>query len=124
MALDLAGIHRDLRAYAEWCYRIAWHNGIQPNTTSVYRDWALQTYLYNRWQNCKARGEAYTEGPCRYPANRPGDSAHNYGLAWDSVVPPEQQDAWDWIRRYVGFRVPENDPIHAELPNWRAYVVR
>jgi hypothetical protein len=59
---------------------------------------------------------------CRYPANRPGDSAHNFGLAWDSTVDPQFQGWWDYVRSAVGFQVLPNDRIHAQLPSWRRYV--
>jgi hypothetical protein len=59
---------------------------------------------------------------CAWPANRAGDSGHNYGLAWDSWVPDELMPDWIAWRRWQGWTVPPNDVIHAELPNWRAYV--
>src|SRR5690348_7614135 len=117
---DFAGLHPGLKPYAEYAMQIAKFNGIRPYVTSVARTWADQAKLYAN----------YIAGKSRYPANAPGDSAHQPrtvaglegALAFDSTVPPEQQDAWDAIRRYVGFRVPENDRIHAELPEWRSYV--
>lgn len=100
--------------------QIASYNGIKPVVTSVARTWADQAKLYAR----------YIAGQSKYPANAPGDSAHQPrtvaglegALAFDSVVPDEQLATWTAIRRYVGFRVPENDLIHAELPEWRTYV--
>lgn len=121
--LALRGMHETLRPYAEYAHRIAWYYGIEPTVTSVFRDWTKQKYLRDRYEKCLAEGRFPTPGECQYPANRPGDSSHNYGLSWDSVVRPEHQDLWDAIRRYVGFTVPENDRIHAELPDWRTYVV-
>jgi len=105
-------MYSDLRPFAEYAHQIATANGIAPVVTSVFRSWEDQTRL-------RARYEA---GKSRYPANRPGDSSHNYGLSWDSWVPDEEMPLWVAIRRYVGWRVPENDLIHAELPNWRAYI--
>lgn len=100
--------------------------GIPVTVTSVKRDWAKQTALYQNFLLCKARG-LYPSGAsvtpgmtCKYPANPPGQSSHEYGLAFDSWVPAEHQANWNLIRRYAGFRVPENDLIHAEFPNWRA----
>jgi len=112
LSLTLRGLHPELRPYAELAHRIAEAYGVQPVVTSVFRSWEEQARL-------RARYEA---GKAKFPANRPGDSAHNYGLAWDSWVPPEQQDLWDAIRRYVGFEVLPNDRIHAQLPSWRSYV--
>jgi hypothetical protein len=123
--MTLAGLNRSLRPYAEQAYRIAHYNRIFPVTTSVSRSMGEQRFLRQRYERCLGRyGRVGADLPagCRYPANRPGDSAHNWGLAWDSWVPPEQMAIWVAIRRDLGFRVPDHDRIHAELPNWRAYV--
>ena len=100
-----------LRSAAEYTFQLAQYYGVAPTVTSVFRGWAQQQRLRERWE----------AGLSRWPANRPGDSAHNYGWAFDSVVPEPQQPYWDAIRRYVGWRVPEHDYIHAELPEWRQY---
>lgn len=84
--------------------------GITPTMTSGYRSVEKQAELY----------AARATNP--YPVNRPGDSAHNYGLAVDAWVPDGQWDLWHAILRYVGFRVPENDRVHAEWPDWRELV--
>lgn len=118
--LDLSGLHPALKPYAEYALKIANANGIVPVVTSTARTWAAQAKLY----------AAYVAGTSKYPANVPGDSAHQPrkvngqegALAFDSSVPDEHLATWIAIRRYVGFRVPENDLIHAELPNWRNYV--
>ena len=107
--MQLRGMDSRVRPYAEWATQIANYYGIVPTVTSTYRSWEEQTKLRARWE----RGES------RFPANRPGDSAHNYGWAWDSVVPEHQQDLWNQIREYVGFRVPPGDQIHGEVPGWR-----
>jgi len=109
--MQLRGLDSRLRPYAEYAHEIARYYGIDPTITSTYRSWSDQTRLR----------AAYERGESRFPANRPGDSAHNYGWAWDSVVPAHQQDLWDQIRRYVGFEVLPNDRIHGQLPDWRTY---
>jgi len=109
--IGLRGLDSRVRPYAEYAHQLATYYGISPTITSTYRSWEQQTKLRSAWE----RGES------RWPANRPGDSAHNYGWAWDSVVPASQQALWDQIREYVGFRVPPNDEIHAEVPNWRNF---
>jgi len=91
--------------------QVANYYGIDPTVTSVFRSWEEQTKLRARWE----RGES------AFPANRPGDSAHNFGWAFDSVVRADEQPMWDAIRRWVGFEVLPNDIIHAQLPNWRSY---
>lgn len=110
--ISLRGLHEEIRPYAEYAHRIARYYGFDPRVTSTYRSWGQQSRLRRR----------YLAGESPFPANRPGDSAHNYGLAWDSVVEPRYQDAWDYIREWVGFEVPGNDRIHAQVPGWRQYV--
>jgi len=107
----LKGLDSRLYPYAQWAVDIARYYGIDPTITSTFRSWEEQTILRQRYE----RGESL------FPANRPGDSAHNYGWAWDSVVPEPDQGLWDAIRRYVGFEVLPNDIIHAQLPDWRSY---
>lgn len=81
----------------------------------------FQQELRDKWEACVARGQPGP--PCAYPANRPGDSAHNWGLAWDSVIEPDDlMDWWVAVRRDFGWEVLENDKIHAQYPNWRALV--
>jgi len=109
--MQLRGLDSRLRPYAEYAHELARYYGLNPTITSTYRSWEQQTKLR----------AAYERGESRYPANRPGDSAHNYGWAWDSVVQPHEQALWDQIREYVGFRVPPNDRIHGELPDWRSF---
>jgi len=109
--IQLRGLDSRVRPYAEYAFEIARAYGITPTITSTYRSWAEQQKLRSRWE----RGES------RFPANRPGDSAHNYGWAWDAVVPASQQSLWNQIRAYVGWEVLPNDIIHAQVPNWRQY---
>ena len=84
--------------------------GIRPTITSGYRSIADQTRLWN----------ARASNP--YPVARPGESAHNFGMAFDSSVPEAYKPTWKYIREYLGFRVPADDIVHAEVPNWRSYV--
>jgi hypothetical protein len=123
----LRNLHPELQPYAD--YAIAWAKslGITVTVTSVLRSTARQAELRAQFEGCLARGQqVYPENPdtrCRYPANRPGDSSHEYGLAWDSDVEDRYQATWTAIRRAVGWTVPANDPVHAELPSWRNYLV-
>lgn len=104
--------------------------GIRPTLTSAFRSGAEQVRL---WEN-------RANNP--YPVNRPGDSAHNVkfsalgpgSLAIDSWVPDRtvtinghqfnSRDVWTYLRQYVGFRVPSNDVVHSEIPDWRKYSPR
>lgn len=110
--IALRGMHPQLRPYAEYAHDLARQYGLTVTVTSVTRTWEAQARLRREWE----------AGRSRWPANRPGDSAHNYGVAWDSWVPDEQMPTWTAIRRYVGFRVPDHDIIHGELPQWRSYL--
>lgn len=112
MSIQLRGLHPQVRLYAEYAHRIAQANGLNPVVTSTFRSWEEQKKLRRRWE----------QGKNRFPANRPGDSSHNFGLAWDSWVPPEQRDLWTRIREFVGFDVPAGDWVHAQVPNWRRFV--
>ena len=122
MSIQTRGLHDQLRPYADFALELAGRYGIRPVVTSVFRSWENQVTLRRKFENCVARGRFPSPPDCKYPANRPGDSAHNYGLAWDSWVPADQMPLWIAIRQYVGWRVPENDLIHSELPQWRSYV--
>jgi hypothetical protein len=101
-----------LRPYAEYAHAIAGEYGITPTITSVRRTWEDQARLRREWE----------AGRSQFPANVPGDSAHQYGLAWDSWVREEDRATWDAIRRWVGFRVPAHDWVHGELGGWRGYL--
>jgi len=123
----LAGLHEALRPYADYALQVAQYNAIPVQVTSVYRSFDEQRKLRANYERCLKAGLAgqhvhLTPGmSCAWPANEPGDSAHNFAFAWDSVVDPDHQEAWNYIRRYIGWHVPDHDAIHAELPNWRSF---
>lgn len=125
MAIALRGLRPEVRNAAEWCLQVAQLNGIPVTVTSATRTWQEQSALRARYERCLARGPVRPDNPdreCRYPANKPGDSAHQFGLAFDSYTPPEYSDVWAYVRRLVGFYVPDHDLPHAEVPGWREYV--
>lgn len=129
MSIALAGLHSQLRPYAEYTLAAAQLNGIPVQVTSVLRSTSQQQALRSNYEMCLAHGlvgkpiQLNPGMSCLWPANRPGDSAHEFGLAWDSVVPDEYWEVWNFIRRQIGWHVPPNDRIHAELPDWRKYRV-
>lgn len=100
--------------------------GLVVTLTSGFRSTSKQRDLRARYEQCLARGETIAPSnpnpDCRYPANRPGDSSHEFGLSWDSYVAGGEPEwsAWTQIRQLVGFRVPPNDRVHAEMPDWRS----
>jgi LAS superfamily LD-carboxypeptidase LdcB len=85
--------------------------GLSVEVTSARRVQAEQQRLYAQ----------YLAGRSSYPVAAPGQSAHQYGVAWDSTVPPAQQETWNAVRRAFGWLVPTNDLIHAEVPGWQSY---
>ena len=123
MSLSLRGMHPDLRDPAEFALEVAHLNGIRPQVTSVVRSFTTQARLRRNFEQCVAQGRFPSAPNCLFPANVPGDSAHNYGLAFDSVVPAAQLPTWTAIREWIGWRIPANDTIHAELPGWRSVIL-
>lgn len=121
MGAELRGLHPVFRRYVEFAVsEFAKATGVRPTITSTYRTMAEQTALYNAY----VRGQQ-TGNPTKWPANPPGESAHNVAsgaLAFDSWVPDQWMPLWVWFRREIGFRVPDNDVIHAEVPGWRDIV--
>ena len=118
MSIQLRGLHPQVRERAELVLRFANRFGVRPVVTSTYRSFLEQDQLRR----------AFLAGESSFPANRPGDSAHNFGLAFDSVLPaglrgvPRFERGWKSIREAAGFAVPSNDDIHAEVPGWRRFV--
>ncbi len=123
MSISLRGLHPVVRESAELALRVAGDLGIPVQVTSAYRSYAQQTRLRRNFEECVARGDFPHKPGCRFPANRPGDSSHNFGLGWDSWAPEgNQRDAWIYLRELIGFNVPANDHVHAEVPGWRSLV--
>lgn len=112
MSIQLRGLDPQVRAAAEWALSWAHFYGVEVVITSTFRSLDEQARLRRRFE----------AGRSRFPANRPGDSAHNFGLAWDSWVPDELIPWWTHVRELAGFRVPPNDWPHAEVPGWRNFV--
>ena len=117
MSIQLRGLHPEVRERAELALQWANQFGIRPWVTSGFRSFNEQAALRRRFE----------AGESRFPANRPGDSAHNFGFAWDSVLPQDLRDVpafevwWEAVREFYGFEVPPNDTIHAQVPQWRRF---
>lgn len=120
--IQFRGLNALLREAAENSVKWARAYGVEPRITSVLRGWSEQKELYDNYQQCLARGRYPWYPGCRYPANPPGWSGHQYGLAWDSTVPAGHGTWWRQVREAYGWRVPSNDEIHAEHPQTREYV--
>lgn len=104
-ALD--SLRRDARPWARALFNIARSRGYVPIVTSSRRTRAQQAYLYRMAMR----------GGSRFPANPPGLSLHEHGLAFDMVVntPAAQREMgrlWSsWGFRWGG----EADPIHFDV---------
>jgi len=121
VSIALRGLDPEVRERAELVLAWADFFGVPVSVNSGYRSFADQTNLRRTFEQCVA--DRNFPGPgCRFPANRPGDSAHNFGLAFDSNVSPALMPWWIAIRQWAGFNVPSNDIIHAEVPGWRRFV--
>lgn len=119
----LGGLEPSVLDAARWAIDTATFYGVPVTVVSGFRTRAEQTRLRRNYEQCVLSGR-FGRGPdCRYPANLPGFSAHEYGLAFDSTVPARYQDWWTYVRQIAGFHVLPNDLPHAEVPNWRDYVV-
>lgn len=120
MSTRLAGLHPQVRARAVEMLDWLGQFNFRPEVTSGFRSLSEQARLRRLWE----------QGKSRFPANRPGDSAHNFGLAFDAVLPadvrgrPEWEAWWKAYREWWGFDVPSNDSIHAEVPGWRRFTGR
>lgn len=108
----LSGLHPAVRDAAVFARDVAQAFGVPVEFTSGYRSCTFQRELRARWE----------AGKSEFPANRPGFSGHNFGLAFDSTTRPEFQPFWNAVREWVGFRVPPNDQIHAEVRDWPRFV--
>ena len=117
--IALRGLNPEVRRAAEAALAVASSRGLPVQVTSAFRSLEQQAGLRDRYEKCVAVGRFPSAPDCLFPANRPGDSGHNFGLAWDSSTLENFQSEWNAIREAHGFRVPPNDEIHAEVPDWR-----
>lgn len=97
--------------WAKQLLELAQRAGVHPKITSARRSYAKQAALYKRFQ----------EGRSSYPVARPGTSAHEWGLAFDLVVPnlTDQYDLGTVWQRWGGVYGGVNDPVHFEYPGFR-----
>jgi len=125
VAISLRGLHPAVRSASELALEWAAFFGIPIRVTSAFRSFESQQRLRANFERCVAAGLFPSAPGCRFPANIPGDSSHNFGLSFDSVpVNPADMEDWIIIREFVGFFVPRNDKIHAEVPGWRRFATR
>lgn len=101
---SLSGLQPWLKPYAEWLVSRAGYAGARSvRITSVRRSRAQQSALYSN----------FLRGRSDYPVAPPGQSKHEYGLAWDMVTEPYSALhtlGALWTRR--GGEWSPTDPIH------------
>src|SRR5260370_26652808 len=107
MAARLDLLVPELRDAARALVDAASSAGLQPRVTSTLRSHAEQIRLYRR----------FLAGAAGFPVAPPGQSAHEYGTAFDMVVSPMAALAdvgYTW-QTCAGAWYPR-DPIHFRLP--------
>lgn len=107
MGGSLSDLVEELQPFARDLVDAAGRAGLQPRVTSTIRSYSEQRRLYNR----------FLAGQAGYPVAPPGQSSHEYGLAFDMVVSPMEALAdvgytWQqWGGAWSG-----RDAVHFELP--------
>jgi len=106
---DLRTLHPHLVPWARWIYKVGKQYDGRLVVTSARRSSAKQSQLYQR----------YIRGESEIPANRPGTSLHEYGLAFDMArigKSPLGDPLLAWLGRvwehYGGRHGGERDPVH------------
>ncbi len=87
---------------ADYLYRTAWTYGYQPRVTSVFRSFAQQRWLRQR----------YLRGQSPLYAAPAGQSLHQYRRAFDMVTNDPATIGNLWQR--MGGRWYPSDPVHFE----------
>lgn len=106
MALNLTRVHPKLKTIARNLPKVAASQGLEVRITSGFRTRAVQAKLYRD----------YITGVSAYPANPPGQSAHEKGLALDILTTDVNKLVS--ILSSVGLVwAGMGDPIHFEIPS-------
>lgn len=107
MGSSISDLVPELQPFANALVDAAGRAGLQPRVTSTLRSHSEQRRLY----------ASYLAGQAGYPVAPPGQSAHEYGLAFDLVVAPLAALAhvgrlWrSWGGGWTG-----RDAVHFEYP--------
>lgn len=106
---DLRTLHPGLVPWARWIYAVGKYYDPLLVVTSARRSSAKQAELRSRWER----------GLSKIPANRPGTSLHEYGLAFDMarigkdpLGDPLLAYLGSLWERYGGRYGGERDPVH------------
>ncbi len=109
---DLKTLHPGLVPWARYLHEVGKYNDGRLVVTSARRDSAKQAELRRKWES----------GESRIPANRPGTSLHEFGLAFDMArlgIDPLADPLLNWLGalwetwggRWGGAR----DPVHFQI---------
>jgi hypothetical protein len=106
----LEGLIPELQEYARALDQEVHAAGLRGSFTSTRRSHAEQKRLFDRYM----RGEA------QYPALPPGQSAHEYGYAFDYLVSPYeyQADVGALWQSWGGIWGGRKDEVHFEYPGF------
>ena len=106
---DLRTLHPGLIPWARWIYAVGKYYDPLLVVTSARRSSAKQAELRSRWER----------GLSKIPANRPGTSLHEYGLAFDMarigkspLGDPLLAYLGQLWESYGGRHGGERDPVH------------
>jgi len=106
---DLRTLDPRLVPWAQWILKVGKYYDGRFVVTSARRSRAKQAALYSRWQ----------QGLSNIPANRPGTSLHEHGLAFDLArigKNPIGDPLLAWLGQvweyYGGRHGGERDPVH------------
>lgn len=105
----------ELQPWAQLLFDVCQQAGASPTITSTLRSPTEQRKLY----------DDYVAGRSKYPAAKPGTSAHEFGWAFDLSMPligDEEQAGALW-RGWGGKWGGEEDRIHYEYPGFTARTV-
>lgn len=105
MALNLSRVHPKLKKIAANLPRVAASQGFQVRVTSGWRSYATQAKLY----------KDYINGIAAYPANPPGQSMHEKGLALD-ILATDVNKLVTLLSEVGLVWAGPADPIHFEMP--------
>lgn len=111
LSTEFVGLKKPLAVIAAGFVQHLRAHGVPCRITSVRRTRKKQLQVYSEYLYKKARGE-YT-----LPAMPPGRSVHEYGIAWDMVVPKQYErevgQLWKSLGGQWGGDAPIGyDPVH------------
>lgn len=109
---DLRTLQPGLVPWARWIYKLGKQQSGRLVVTSALRSRAKQAKLRRRWES----------GESNIPANRPGTSLHEYGVAFDMAqmgVDPFEDNLLPWLgawwEYYGGRWGGHRDPVHFQI---------